>query len=443
MSNRAVITGVGIIAPNGIGKDRYWKAITSGESGIKKISSFDTSQYPTKIAGEVSDFNPANYMEKRKSKMLSRFTQFALVATKMAIEDSALKPENEDPYRMGISFGNTLGGEEIDEEQHIVFHEKGWENLDPFSSARASNNYAVGVIASELKIKGPNITISTGCTSALSAIAYALDLIKSGKTDIVIAGGSEAPLVPFAFNAFCAAGVLSRRNEKPEKVSRPFEKNRDGYVLAEGCGILIIESLEHALKRNADIYAEVASYGVTNDGFSMLRMEPMGNEVAKAIELALKSGNLEAGDIDYINAHGSSSPLSDKRETNAIKLSLGEHAYKTPISSIKSMVGQPLAATGGIQAITTALAIKNRCIPPTINYEEEDPDCDLNYTPNKSQTCEIDAALINGFGLGGNNISMILKKYDSIPESVPRNIVTDFKVEIPQSYSNFQNAQSR
>ena len=411
MSNRAVITGVGIIAPNGIGKKNYWHAITAGESGIKKITRFDTSCYPTKIGGEVTDFNPLDYVEKRKSTMLSRFAQFALAATNMALEDSGLKFESEDPYKIGVALGTSMGGEEVDEEQNSKFKEMGWDNIDPLSPVKISTNHAVGVIAAELKIKGPNSTICTGCSSSLSAIGYAVDLIKANKVDIIIAGGSEAPLVPFAFNCFCSAGVLSRKNGKPEKVSRPFEKNRDGYLLAEGCGIMIIESLEHALKRKAIIYSEIVGYGVTNDGYSIFRMEPTGKEAAKAMEISLRDANIEAKDIDYINAHGSSSILSDKRETNAIKTVFGDHAYKTPISSIKSMIGQPLAATGAIQTITTALAIKNSCIPPTINYEENDPDCDLDYTPNKSQTKDINYGMINGFGLGGNNVSLVLGKY--------------------------------
>ena len=416
MSRRAVITGLGIIAPNGIGKDNYWNAIISGESGIKEISSFDTSQYPTKIGGEVTDFNPSNYMEKRKASMLSRFAQFALVATNMAIEDSKLKIDNEDPYKMGIAIGSSLGGRNVDEEQFKTFFRSGYESMNPLATGMVSTNFAAGVIAAEYGIKGPNATLSTGCNSALNSIGYSFEIIKNNRADIIIAGGSETPLSPGTFGGFCISGVLSKKNGRPEKVSRPFEKNRDGYVLAEGCGIIIIEELEHALLRNANIYAEIKGYGVTNDGFSIIRMEPTGKEAAKAIQIAMETANVKPEDIDYINAHGSSSQVSDKRETNAIKLALGEErAYEVPISSIKSMIGQPLAATGGMQAVTTAMAIKNNQIPPTINYEEEDPVCDLDYTPNKTKTYNVNTALINSFGLGGNNASVVLGKY--VPEN--------------------------
>ncbi len=413
MEKRVVITGIGVIAPNGIGKDNFWKALVSGESGIKKISRFDASDYPVKIAGEVNDFNPLLFIEKKRAKHLSRFAQFILAATQMAVDDSGLDLQNEDPYSIGIAFGTTVGGKEIDEQQQRIFREKGWRRVNPFSPILISNNCAVGVVATEFGIKGPNITTSTGCTSALNAIAYAYDLVVNNKANIVIAGGGEAPLVPFVFDAFCVSGVLSKRNGKPERVSRPFEKNRDGYVLSEGCGIVIIEDLNHAVDRKTKIYAEIAGYGVTNDAYSLLKMEPTGEGVARTIQEALKSAGEETGNIDYINAHGSSSLVSDKRETNAIKMALREHAYRVQISSIKSMLGQPLGATGGIQVVSTALAITNGWIPPTINYEEEDPDCDLDYIPNRARKQKINTALINSFGLGGNNVSMIIRRYEN------------------------------
>jgi len=411
MAQRAVITGLGIIAPNGIGKERYWDAISSGRSGIRKISRFNTAGYSAKSGGEVLDFNPADYMEKRKARMLSRFAQFALAASKMALDDAGLALDNEDPYRVGVSIGTSLGGKEVDEEQQRTFIEKGCNTMNPISMPQASNNFAVAVISSEYGIHGPSATISTGCTSGLNAISYAADLIIANKADIVIAGGSEAALTPAVFEAFCMAGVLSKRETQPETASRPFDKHRDGYILAEGCGIVVIESIEHALKRRARIYAEIAGCGVTNDAYSLMRMEPTGKEVARAMEMALQNAAIAPGDVDYISAHGSSSLLTDKRETNAIRMVFGTHAYQLSVSSIKSMVGQPLAAAGSFQVISTVLAMQNDTIPPTINYEEKDPDCDLDYTPNHCRKRSINNAIVNSFGLGGNNVSVALRKY--------------------------------
>ncbi|MCB4791024.1 MAG: beta-ketoacyl-[acyl-carrier-protein] synthase family protein [Elusimicrobia bacterium] len=420
MSNRVVITGLGIIAPNGVGKDNFWKSTCSGISGIKKVSRFDTHDCPTNIAGEIDDFEPKEYMEKKTANHLSRFAQFALAASNMAIEDAKINISLEDPYRIGIAIGNTIGGKEVDEKQQRVSSESGWSKIHPFSVSLISNSYAVGAVASELGIRGPNNTFSTGCSSASSAIVYGFDNIKNGTADIFLSGGTEAPLVPFVFNAFCASGVLSQNNgDRPGSASRPFDKKRNGYVLSEGCGIVILESLNHAVKRKAKIYAEIGGYGVTNDGYNLVKMEPTGRDAARAIKIALNNSNVKPTDVDYINAHGSSSQVSDKRETSAIKQVFGEYAYKIPISSVKSMVGQALGASGGIQVIATALSIYNSKISPTINYEEQDPECDLDYTPNKPRTYQTNTALINSFGLGGNNVSMVMKKYSEPKASFP------------------------
>jgi 3-oxoacyl-[acyl-carrier-protein] synthase II len=411
MCSRAVITGIGVIASNGVGRKSFWNSLISGQSGIKKISRFDTSRYPSKIAGEVTDFNASNHIDKKQSRLLSRFAQFALASAGMAFEDAGLEIDNLDPYRRGISLGNTMGGIDVEEKQRFFHHVRNAGSINPFSAALINSNLAVGVLACQYGIKGPNMNFSTGCTSALNAISYAFDLIKDNRADVVIAGGSETPLVPFVFNAFCSSGGLSKWNGSPEKASRPFEKNRDGYILSEGCGIVIVESREHALKRKANIYAEIAGYGVSNDAYSLVKMEPTGCEAAKAIEKALEQSNVSYQDIDYINAHASSSRVTDKRETNAIKQVFKERAYEVSISSIKSTIGQTLGATGGLQIAATSMAVKNDCIPPTINYEEQDPDCDLDYTPNKPKSTRVGAALINCFGLGGNNISVVLKKF--------------------------------
>jgi 3-oxoacyl-[acyl-carrier-protein] synthase II len=344
---------------------------------------------------------------------LSRFSQISLAAAKMAVEDSKLKIDNEDPYHIGISLGTAIGGLEVAEKECRVFYTKNMNEVSQFSAMCMNPNSGVGIIAVELKIKGPNITISTGCSAGLSAIGHAYDTLCAGRADVIIAGGAEAPLFPVTFESFCASHVLTERNGNPEKASRPFEKSRDGYVLGEGAGIVILETLEHALNRGVNIYAEVVGYGVTNDSYSMFKMEPSGKEVSRAIKMALENADLSPGNIDYINAHGSSSLISDKRETIAIKYTFGDYAYEIPISSIKSMIGQSLAASASIQFITSALVIRTDYIPPTINYEEPDPECDLDYVPNVSRnTKKINTALINSFGAGGNNISMILKKYN-------------------------------
>lgn len=414
MRQRVVITGLGVIAPNGIGKDNYWVAIREGKSGIARVTKFDVSQYPTQIAGEINEFDPAKYMSKKKAKFMSRFTQFALASAKMAIEDAQLDLSQEDRYRVGVSLGTAIGGLQIVEEQCEIFHEKGVEEVSSYSAMAMNPNAGVGVIAVELRLGGPNITISTACSAGLNAIGYAFDTIRNGKADIMIAVGAEAPLFPVTFDSFCAAQVLSRRNRDPGKASRPFERFRDGYVLSEGAGAVILEKMEHAVERGAKIYGEVAGYGITNDRYSMHKMEPTGREVARTMRIALDNADLAPENVNYINAHGSSSLVADKRETRAIKHAFGNYAYEIPISSIKSMIGQPLAATGSIQFITAALAIENKCLPPTINYEESDPDCDLDYVPNQARAHEVRAAMVNSFGQGGNNISLILKRYEVV-----------------------------
>jgi len=411
MRQRVVVTGLGVIAPNGIGKANYWASIKAGKSGITRITKFDVSRYSTQIAGEVNGFDPANYVGKNKAKFMGRFAQFALASSRMAIEDAQLELSKEDKYRVGVALGTAVGGLQIAEEQCEIFHKKGANEVSSYSAMAMNPNAGVGAIAVELELAGPNITISTACSAGLNGIGYAFDTICNGRADVMIAVGAEAPLFPVTFDSFCAAQVLSRRNGNPRKASRPFEKSRDGYVLSEGAGAVILEKMEHALERGAKIYGEVAGYGITNDRYSMHKMEPTGKEVARTMRIALEHAGLTSEDIDYINAHGSSSLVADKRETIAIKAAFGNYAYKVPVSSIKSMIGQPLAATGSIQFITTALAIENNCLPPTINYEEPDPDCDLDYVPNQARAQEVRVAMVNSFGQGGNNISVILKRY--------------------------------
>ncbi len=408
MRRRVVISGLGVIAPNGLGKDAYWKATVNGESGIGRITRFDASGYRTRIAGEINDFDPTEYMSRKEARRMSRCAQFALAASQMAVQDAGLEITEENTYRIGIALGTAIGGLEIAEQQCDIFQRRGLKGINPFSAAAMNPNAVVGAVASDLRIRGPNICVSTGCSAGLGAVGYALDAIRSGKVEAMIAGGTDAPLSPVTFGSFDRTQSLSARNQAPQKASRPFDNLRDGYILGEGAGVVVLEEMEHALKREAGIYAELLGYGMTNDGYDLNRIEPTGRNAAITIRLALDDAQVNAEDVDYINAHGSSSRITDKKETKAVKIALGERARQVFISSIKSMIGQPLAATGGIQLITAALAIKHKCLPPTINYEHPDPDCDLDYIPNEARDEKAEVALINSFGMGGSNISVVV-----------------------------------
>ncbi|MCK4261499.1 beta-ketoacyl-ACP synthase II [bacterium] len=412
MRKRVVISGLGVTAPNGIGKDNYWKATVNGESGIGRITRFDTSGYKTKIAGEVNDFDPTEYMSRKEARRMSRCAQFALAASQMAVEDAGLEITEENTYRIGIAFGTAIGGLEIAEQQCDIFHRRGMGGINPFSAAAMNPNATVGAVATNLRISGLNICVSTGCSAGLGAVGYALDAIRSGKVEAMIAGGADAPLSPVTFSSFDRSHSLSVRNGTHQEASRPFDKLRDGYILGEGACAVVLEEMGHAVKRGADIYAELLGYGITNDAYDLNRIEPTGRSAAKTITLALNDAQVNAEDVDYINAHGSSSRITDKKETKAVKMALGEHARIVFMSSIKSMIGQPLAATGGIQLITAALAIKHKCLPPTINYEYPDPDCDLDYVPNHARDEKAEVALVNSFGMGGNNISMVMRGFN-------------------------------
>lgn len=412
MLNRVVVTGIGVIAPNGTGINKFWNAACAGRSGVKYISSFDTNKLPVKIAAEVNDFSPAEYLGRKKTGLLSRFAQFSLAASRMAVEDAGLLISAEKAHRTGIVIGTAVGGLEIAERECSNYYNGRIAQMNPFSSLSMNPNSAVGIIAVEMNIRGFNMTVTTGCSAGLTAISHAFDVIREGKADVVIAGGAEAPLFPVTFASFCSANVLTKRNDLLAGASRPFDRNRDGYVLGEGAGIMILESLDHALERGARIYSEVGGYAMTNDGYSVFKMEPTGQEVGETMMMAMENAGVRAEEISYINAHGSSSVVSDKRETVAIKHSMGKRAYDVPVSSIKSMVGQSLAAAAALQFVSGVMTVHTDLIPPTINYSEQDPECDLDYVPNKSRNGKkMNAVMINSFGAGGNNISMVLKKY--------------------------------
>jgi 3-oxoacyl-[acyl-carrier-protein] synthase II len=414
MERRVVITGLGVIAPNGIGKDAFWEAIVQGKSGVGRIKSFDTSGYDTKIAAEISDFDALNYMEKSVAKRVDRFAQFGIAASKMALKDAELDIKTEDRDRIGVSIGAGLGGMFFYERQIVAVLEGGVRKAHPLCVPRIMPNAVSGQVSIELNLRGPNLTISTACSSGSHAIGQAFENIRLGKADIMLAGGTEAPIIPYTFAAFNALRVMSKKNESPQEASRPFDKERDGFVMGEGAGILILESLEHAEKRGAHIYAEIIGYGMTGGAHHMVMPAPEGKDAAKAMSLALEEAGISPTEVDYISAHGTSTQANDRTETQAIKKVFGEYAYKVPISSIKSMIGHLIGAAGAVELIVCALAIDNSIIPPTINYRVPDPECDLDYVPNTARRSKIDIALSNSFGFGSNNAAILISKYNSL-----------------------------
>jgi len=408
---RVVITGMGVIAPNGIGIDNFWDSLVHGRSGIKKITHFDPSSFPSQIAGEVRDFDPLDFMNPKSSRRMDRFSQFAVACARMALDDTKINLTANDADRIGIALGSALGGIPSAEEQHTIFMEKGIKRTDPLLATKLFLGACTSQISIEMGIKGHSNTIAGACSAGTDSIGYAFHVVKNGLADIMIAGGSEAPLAPLTFGAFCQIGALSKRNGDPTSASRPFDKERDGFVMSEGAGILILENLENALKRDAPIYAEILGYGTTNDAYNMTHPLPTGEQAKKSIELALQNAETDISEIDYINPHGSSTPLNDKIETKIIKEIFGERAYRIPISATKSMTGHCLGAAGSIEAIVSVLTIKNEIISPTINYEFPDPECDLDYVPNRGRPVIVNTVLSNSYGFGGKNSAIIIKKF--------------------------------
>ena len=409
---RVVVTGVGVIAPNGIGIDSFWDSLIHGRSGVRRITHFDTSSYSSKVAGEVHDFDPLNYMDSKSARRMDRFAQFAAACTKMALDDANLGACDRNSERTGIALGSALGGIPSAEEQHSIFIEKGLKRVDPLLAIKIFPGGALGQVSVEFGIRGHSNTISSACAAGSDSVGYAFYVIKNDLADVMITGGAEAPIVPLTFGAFCLISALSTRNGEPTKASRPFDKERDGFVMGEGAGILILESLDHAIKRDAHIYAEMLSYATTNDAYHMAQPLPTGDQAKKSIRLALQAAKIDPTEIDYINAHGSSTVLNDKTETKIIKQIFGENSYKIPISSNKSMIGHALGAAGSIELIASVLTIKHQFIPPTINYEFPDPECDLDYVPNKARNATVTTVLKNSFGFGGKNSNIIIRKYE-------------------------------
>jgi 3-oxoacyl-[acyl-carrier-protein] synthase II len=411
MNNRVVITGLGPVTPIGTGKNKFWQSLIQGICGIDRISYFDTKEYPTKIAAEIKDFDYSNYISTKEANRMDKSTQFSIVAVMLALADSKLKITEKDSYSTGVIIGSGIGGIETFEKQHKILLEKGPRRVSPFFIPMMISNISAGEIAIKIGAKGPNGVITTACASSTHALGIALKLLQRGDAQIIISGGTEAAISPMSLAGFCKMRALSTQNDHPRNASKPFDKERDGFIMGEGAGILILETLQHAEERNANIYAEIFGFGMTADAYHITAPAPEGEAASKAMEIALKDAKIKPSWIDYINAHGTSTPLNDKLETLAVKRVFGEHAHDLKISSNKSMTGHLLGASGGVEAISTALTIKNDIIPPTINYNSPDPECDLDYVPNKSKKKIVDYAISNSFGFGGHNGVIVLGKY--------------------------------
>ncbi|GLI07038.1 3-oxoacyl-[acyl-carrier-protein] synthase 2 [Paenibacillus tyrfis] len=412
MKQRVVITGLGVMSALGRDLETFWGNLLSGKSGVSAIESFDVSEYPTRIAAEIKDFNPEDYFDKKEARRMDRFVQFAVAATITALKDAGLNvKEDTDPERVGVYVGSGIGGLSTWEEQHKILLEKGPKRVSPFFIPMMIANMASGQISMITGAKGPNSTAVTACATGTHSIGDAFKTILHGDADVMICGGAEATISPTGVAGFCALRAMSTRNDEPEKASRPFDTDRDGFVMGEGAGILILESLEHAQKRGARIYGEVIGYGMSGDAHHMTDPDPDG--AARCMVKAVKDAGIPFEAIDYINAHGTSTPIGDKSETTAIKQAFGEHAYKLAVSSTKSMTGHLLGAAGGVEALICALALKHGMIPPTINLDNQDPECDLDYVPNTPRSFDLRIVMSNSFGFGGHNATVILQKYEA------------------------------
>lgn len=411
MRRRVVVTGVGLVIPTGIGVATAWKNVCEGKSGIGPLTRFDAGRFDTKIAGEVKGFNPELTIDKKEIKRMDLFVQFALAATQEALEDAQLKITPEIGEQVGVIVGTGLGGLPTFEKNHTALMEKGPGRVSPFFIPMLIANMASGHIAMHFGAKGPNTCVVTACATGAHCIGDAFRVIQYGDAEVVIAGGTEANIAPLTVAGFNAMKALSTRNDEPEKACRPFEKNRDGFVVAEGAGIIILEELAYALKRGAKIYGELTGYGYTGDAYHITAPSPDGDGAIRCMRMAIKDAGLKPEQIDYINAHGTSTTLNDLTETKAIKAVFGEHAYKVPISGTKSMTGHLLGAAGSTEAIFSLLTIRDGIIPPTINYEVPDPECDLDYVPNTARRTPVQVAMSNAFGFGGTNATLVFRKF--------------------------------
>ena len=408
---RVVVTGMGAVAPNGNSVSEYWDALTAGQSGIDHITYFDTTDFPVKIAGEVSNFDPEQYFERKEVRKLDPFSVYALVASNEAIKMSGLDAGGFDPQRAGVMLGCGIGGITTLLAEHVVLQNRGARRVSPFFVTKLISNIAGGQIAIKWDLRGPNQTVTSACASATDAIGLALRLIQSGSADIMVAGGTEASICDLPLAGFSTIRALCNAADPPQSASRPFDKDRRGFVMGEGAGILVLETEKHAQSRGATIIGELAGYGSTNDAFHVTQPAEGGAGAVKAMQLAIEDAGAEPEEVDYINAHGTSTPYNDKNETAAIKTVFGDHARKLKISSTKSMTGHLLGASGGIEAIAALKTIEKQTIPPTINYTTPDPDCDLDYVPNTAEETQVNSVLSNTFGFGGHNAVVFMRKW--------------------------------
>ncbi|MDP3723429.1 MAG: beta-ketoacyl-ACP synthase II [Candidatus Omnitrophota bacterium] len=412
MPNRVVITGLGVISAIGSGKEAFWEALRAGRCGIKQVYKFDPSPYPTQFAAQLNGFDFSPYIDPKWSRRMDLTSQMAVSAAKMAVKDANLDLDRENRERVGVVVGTAMAGHAFMLEQHDVYKEKGPMRINPFTALTVFPDAPASFISIELGIYGPSFSLATACSSALDAVGYAFNAIRKRELEVILMGGAEATVFPQAFSAFCMLRAMSQRNDDPERASRPFDKERDGFVLGEGAGMLVLEDLEHATRRGAHIYAEILGFGMTCDAYHMTAPEPSGRQATRAITLALDDAGIKPTDVDYINAHGTSTQLNDKTETFVIKQVFGPHAYHVPVSATKSMIGHLIGAAGAVELIATTLALEHQVIPPTINYEIPDPECDLDYVPNVARKTTIDFALKNSFGFGGKNSALVIKKFE-------------------------------
>ncbi|MGH2585636.1 MAG: beta-ketoacyl-ACP synthase II [Dehalococcoidia bacterium] len=413
-SQRVVITGMGAITPLGQDVQSFWEALIAGRSGVGRMTLCDPSAYPTQIAAEVKDWNPEAFIERREARRMARFSQMAVAAARQAMDDSGLSANGIDPERMGVMIGNGNGGYPNIEEAARTVIQRGGMRVDPLFVPKSLPNMAAAQIALQLELKGYNGTISTACAAATQAVGEAAEIVRAGRAEVMLAGGSEAGISELGLAAFAVMRAMSTRNDDPAGASRPFDKDRDGFVPAEGAAVFILETLAHARRRGARVLAEVAGFGVTADAYHIVAPCADGEGATRAIRTALAQAGLPAEAVDYINAHGTSTPMNDTSETAAIKAALGEHAYQTPISSTKSMIGHALGASGAPELVATVKAIETGIIHPTINYETPDPECDLDYVPNVARRADVRVALKNSFGFGGQNACLVLRKVEEI-----------------------------
>ncbi len=415
MKRRVVVTGLGALTPVGNDVPSMWRALLDGASGAAPITKFDASTFPVRFAAELKGFDPAQYMERKEIKRADPYTQYAVAASKQAMRDAGLEGgvNGYDPDRIGVILGSGTGGLKSFEEQYDVYRERGPSKISPFFIPMFITDIAAGIVSMQFNAKGPNYATVSACATAAHAIGDAFRTIQYGDADVMICGGSEAAVTPMAIAGFANMKALSERNESPETASRPFDKTRDGFVMGEGAGVVVLEELEHALKRGARIYAEIGGYGATGDAYHLTAPAPDGEGAQRAMKRALNDAGLTPADVQYINAHGTSTPANDLNETRAIKAVFGEHAQGINVSSTKSSTGHMLGAAGAVEFIISTLAVQEGIVPPTINYETPDPECDLNYTPNASVRREVTAAISNSFGFGGHNVSLAVRKFES------------------------------